>query len=398
MKQRFDIRTLVLVTGFLIMFVGSGARFTFGLTLKPMAVEFELGRGVLGTTVGIYFVVTAVFMFLAGRMLDRFGARSVLVAGLVISAVGIGFISIAGSAWHLILLYGIIFGIGNGIASITPVSVLVTRLYKERAGAANGIISAGMSAGQLCMIAVLAFVLVGVGWRMTYVLLGIAHLILLPLLLAVPTDGGNATGAGAAQAAQGLSLREAASTRRFWLLLAVYAICGLDDFFVSTHIVAFAQDKGLETLLAGNLLALMGLTAMAGVLLAGVWADKYGLVFPMLACFVMRIASFGLILADQSKLSVLVFTVIFGITFLMTAPLTVIAVRNCFGNRHLGTIAGFIIMIHHAMGGIGAWLGGVAFDADQSYARAFAVMLASSVIATLATIALKREDIDRQHV
>jgi predicted MFS family arabinose efflux permease len=394
MKTRFSLRTLVLIAGFLIMFVGSGARFTFGLTLRPMADEFALGRGVLGTTVGIYYIVTALFMFLAGRMLDRYGARSVLVAGLLISATGIGLISVASAPWHLVALYGIVFGIGNGIASITPVSVLVTRLYPERAGAANGIISAGMSAGQLCMIAALAFVLVGLGWRTTYVLLGIAHLILLPLLLAVPTDGGNATGAGATRAAEGSSLKEAAGTRRFWLLITVYGICGLDDFFVSTHIVAFAQDKGIDTLLAGNLLALMGLTAMAGVLLAGVWADRYGLVMPMLACFLMRIASFGLILVSQSKLAVLVFTIVFGVTFLMTAPLTVIAVRNSFGNQHLGTIAGFTIMVHHAMGGIGAWLGGVAFDADGSYARAFAFMLVSSLLATAACLALRRDGLD----
>ena len=162
--------------------------------------------------------------------------------------------------------------------------------------------------------------------------------------------------------------------------------------------MAFAQDKGLDTLLAGNLLALIGLTAMIGVLLAGIWADKYGLVFPMLACFVIRIVAFAIILIDQSRLSVLVFTVIFGITFLMTAPLTVIAVRNCFGDRHLGTISGFIIMVHHAMGGLGAWLGGVTFDAYQSYSNTFAVMLVSSVLAMLLSLALKREDIDTKHM
>ncbi len=396
MPSSFSSRTLVLITGFLIMFVGSGARFTFGLTLVPMAEEFTLGRGILGTTVGVYYVVTALFMFLAGRMLDRYGARSVLVVGILVSAAGIGFIGLATSSWHLLALYGVLFGIGNGIASITPVSVLVTRLYPERAGAANGIISAGMSAGQLFVIAALVFVLVWAGWRLTYVLLGIAHLMLLPLLLSVPTDGGTAPGKPTAAASEGLTLGQASRTRRFWLLLAIYGSCGLDDFFVSTHIVAFAQDKGIDTLLAGNLLALMGATAMGGVLWAGIWADRYGLVAPMIACFALRIASFGVILISQSKPAVLLFTIIFGITFLMTAPLTVLAIRNCFGNKHLGTIAGFIIMIHHAMGGLGAWLGGALFDADGSYARAFAVMLVSSVLATAGCYALKREGIDKQ--
>lgn len=402
----------ILATGFLIMFVGSGARFAFGLTLKPMAEEFGLGRGMLGTTVAVYFVATAAFMFLSGRMIDRYEPRAVLAWGLVISAVGIGLVGWATTPWHLFVLYGLVFGVGNGIASITPVSIMVTRLYPARAGAANGIISAGMSAGQLFMIAAMSAVLVGIGWRSIYVWLGLAHLLLLPLLLLIPngvagggiapgalpaTEPGSPTGvpSGASQD-DGSTLGEATATRRFWLLLGIYAICGLDDFFVSTHLVAFAQDKGIDTLLAGNLLALVGLTALGGVLWSGWWADRHGLLRPMLACFVLRVASFGLLMVDQSKITVLAFTVVFGITFLMTAPLTVLAIRNAFGNRQLGTIAGFAIMVHHACGGLGAWLGGVVFDATGSYDRVFAVMLVSSIIATGLTLALKREGIDKR--
>jgi predicted MFS family arabinose efflux permease len=385
---------IILATGFLIMFVGSGSRFAFGLTLKPMADEFAQGRGVLGSTVAIYYVVTALCLFAAGRMIDRWSARDVLAIGLLVSAVGIGLIGWATAPWHLLLLFGVVFGIGNGIASITPVSIMVTRLYPERAGAANGIISAGMSAGQLFMIAALAFALVSAGWRSIYVWLGLAHLLLLPLLLSIPREDPRAAHAAGGSAGEGLSLGEAARTRRFWLLLLTYAICGLDDFFVSTHIVAFAQDKGLDTLLAGNLLALMGLTAMIGVLWSGIWCDRRGVLFPMLVCFVLRIVAFGLILVDQSPLAVLVFTLVFGITFMMTAPLTVIAMRAAFGNRHLGTICGFSIMVHHMFGGLGAWLGGVSFDTWGSYDRVFVLMLASAVIATWATLALKREGLE----
>jgi predicted MFS family arabinose efflux permease len=386
---------IILATGFLIMFVGSGARFAFGLTLRPMAEDFALGRGLLGSTVAIYYVVAALFMFLSGRMIDRYEARTVLAWGLVISAVGIGLIGFATAPWQLIVLFGLVFGVGNGIASITPVSIMVTRLYPQRAGAANGIISAGMSAGQLFVIAAMALVLVSVGWRSIYLWLGLAHLALLPLLLWIPRDRQAQSIAAAAAPPAGLTLGEAARTRRFWLLLLTFAICGFDDFFVSTHIVAFAQDKGLSALFAGNLLALMGLMAMIGVLWSGIWCDKRGVLFPLLVCFVIRIAAFGLILLDQSSVTVLVFTISFGLTFMMTAPLTVIAVRNAFGNKQLGTICGFTIMVHHAFGGLGAWFGGLAFDARGSYDAAFGVMLIVSIIAAGATLALKREGVDR---
>lgn len=381
---------MVLAVGFLVMFVGSGARFAFGLTLKPMADEFVLGRGLLGTTVAVYYLVTAVCMFLAGRLIDRYEARNVLAIGLIISAAGIGLIALATEPWHLFALYGVVFAIGNGIASITPVSILVTRLYPARAGAANSIISAGLSAGQLFMIAAMAFVLVSSGWRPVYVWMGLAHLALLPLLLAIPRAG-STTGAATPPSREGLSFQAATRTRRFWLLLGIYAICGLGDFFVSTHLVAFAQDKGVDTLLAGNLLALMGLTALAGALWSGNAYDRHGLIWPLMMCFALRIVSLGLLLVSHSTIAVTAFTLLFGITFLMTAPLTVIAVRNAFGTAHLGTITGFIIMIHHASGGAGAWLGGVLFDAQGHYGTAFVLMVAASIFAVWLIAQLRHE-------
>jgi predicted MFS family arabinose efflux permease len=161
--------------------------------------------------------------------------------------------------WHAWLLYGVVFAIGNGIASLVIVGVIVMRIYPGRAGLANAVAISGMSVGQLIMIAVLAGLLAQIGWRSVFVWVGLAHLALLPLLLALPRAS-SAPPPGTVS----LSLGEAARTPRFWLLLAIYAICGLDDFFVTTHVAAFAQDRGLGILAAGNLLAFMGLTGQCG--------------------------------------------------------------------------------------------------------------------------------------
>jgi predicted MFS family arabinose efflux permease len=210
------------------------------------------------------------------------------------------------------------------------------------------------------------------------------------VLPAVPGRAAMTTSAVAPTSPSGTTLRAAARTRQFWLLLAVYAICGFDDFFVSTHVVAFAQDKGVDALLAGNLLALMGLTALIGVLAAGAGSDRAGPVWPTAAAFAARIAVFALIAVDQSAVSVAVFALTFGATFLVTAPLTVIFVRDAFGTRQLGTLTGLITMVHHICGGLGAWLGAGIFDATGRYDAAFIIMLASCVVALALTFALRR--------
>ena len=247
----------------------------------------------------------------------------------------------------------------------------------------------GMSVGQLVVIAALAAVLTVVKWPSVFLWLGLAHLALVPFLIAVIPKTGPAA-AKAAQPAEGIGIAAAARTRQFWLLLGVYAICGLDDFFVTTHVVAFAQDRGAGALVAGNLLALMGLTGLIGVVAGGYLSDRNGPAWPTALAFAARIAVFGLIMVDQSELSVAIFALVFGATFLVTAPLTVVFVSQSFGTRHLGALTGLITMVHQIFGGLGAYVGAAVFDATHRYDGAFAIMLVSSIVALALTMLLRQ--------
>ena len=289
---------LALAAGFLVLLIGGGARFGIGLTFKPMVDEFGWARGELGMAVGAYMLVSALATFITGRMADRLSPRALLMGGTIIGGAGIGLMSLVSQPWHALLLYGVVFAIGNGAASLVIVGVIVMRIYPGRAGFANAFAISGMSVGQLLMIAVLASVLVEIGWRSVFIWIGIAHLVLLPLLIALPGQGGAQSANETPRAS--LSLREAGRKRQFWLLLGVYAICGLDDFFVTTHVAAFAQDRGLGALSAGHLLALMGLTGLAGVIASGLVSDRVGPVWPTAAAFAARIVVFAWIALDQS--------------------------------------------------------------------------------------------------
>jgi predicted MFS family arabinose efflux permease len=379
---------VIFVAGFLILFVGGGARFAIGLTLKPMVEELGWVRGEVGLAVFAYLVVSAVATYLAGRLADRAGPRLLLNAGVAMSGLGIGLMCLVAEPWHAVLFYGVVFAVGNGMASLTPVGVMVTRAFPGRAGFANSAVISGMCLGQLVMIAALAALLARIGWRSVFVWLGVAHLVLIPfLLMALPR---RIERGGPVAANGGLGVREAARTRAFWLLLAVYAICGFDDFFVATHVVAFAQDRGVDGMLAGNLLAFMGLTGLLGLLATGLVSDRAGPVWTSAFAFAARVAVFGLIAVDQSTVSIAVFALVFGATFMVTAPMTVLFVRDHFGMKHLGALTGLITMVHQIFGGIGAWGGALIFDATGSYDAAFVLALAVSALALTLTLGLRR--------
>ena len=378
---------LVIAVGFVALFVGGGARFAIGLIFKPMVEELGWARGELGLAVGVYFVVSAFATFIAGRLADRMDARTLLAAGTLLGGIGIGLMSLVAAPWHAVLLYGVIFAIGNGTASLTTVGVMVTRSVPRRAGLANAAVISGTSFGQLVMIAALAAALAGIGWRAVFVWLAAAHLLLLPLF-ARALPGARPPAAASAQDGA-LSLGAATRAPRFWLLVVMYAICGLDDFFVATHVVAFAQDRGVGALFAGNLLALMGLTALVGVLTAGAFSDRTGPALGAAIAFAARIAVFGLVALDQSPLSIAIFALVFGASFLVTAPMTVLFVRESFGTRHLGALTGLVTMVHQIFGGIGAYAGALVFDYRGSYDAAFIALLFASTIGFVLALLLR---------
>ncbi len=61
-----------------------------------------------------------------------------------------------------------------------------------------------------------------------------------------------------------------------------------------------------------------------GVLLAGFWSDQSSPLQPTIGCFVLRMALFALIWYSQDIVSIVVFALGYGLTFLVTAPLTVV--------------------------------------------------------------------------
>ncbi len=390
-RDRQKIAILALAAGALVLFVGGGARFVISLTLKPIEAEFAGGRSLIGAAVFAFQVVSAVAMVYAGRLADRHDVRLVLGAGALIAAVGLAGTALVGSPVQLLLLYGVVFALGSGIASLIPVGVMATRAFPANVGMANSVALTGMGLGQLVVLAVLSGFVADTSWRQIYLVLAVVHVALLPLIFfgICRSIAVRPSGVRQLEAAPGLTVAEGLRTRRFWLLAAIYALCGLEDFFVTTHIVAFAQDHGANAVFAGNLLAAMGLMMLLGVLMSGWASDKAGPLVPTLAAFGLRVVLFAAVLMDKGTVTVALFALLFGATFLVTAPLCVVFCRDAFGARNLGLFTGIITMIHQVAGGLGAWAGAAWFDAAGNYDAVLAAMLVSSIAGVALSLGLR---------
>ncbi len=383
-----------LAIGFIVLFFSGGSRHALGLMLKPMSDDLEWSRSTLSLAITCFMLVSAFAMPFAGRLADRYELRWIMGAGAALAAVGIGLMSIISSPWELFLVYGLLFALGNAGVSNPIVGVMISRWFPGRRGIANSAAVSGNATGQLIIIGLLTGGLVSYGWRAGYAVLGVLNLlIVVPVVIAFvrsspppsagPSGAGNDLSSPSDEHSPPAEWQQSlASSRQLWLLGGVYAICGFQDFFVATHVVAFALDEGIGPSFAGNLLALMGLMGLVGVLASGLFSDAFGPGRPTMVCFLMRIGIFSLVLLSQATPAVVVFALLYGFTFLMTAPLTVVFAGNIFGPARLGAVSGTISMVHQITGGLGALAGAVVFDRWNSYQPAFAVMLVLAVAAS----------------
>ena len=147
-----------------------------------MAEAFDWERKAIGAAVSVFLVISAICLFIAGSLADRFPLCLILSSGLAPSAARIGALGFVTAPWQVIALYGMVFGIGAGLASPPPVGVMLTRRFPNRTGFANAAAIKGMGPGQLVIIAGLSLVLADAGWRAVFIWLGIANHTLVPFI------------------------------------------------------------------------------------------------------------------------------------------------------------------------------------------------------------------------
>src|SRR5580700_1887904 len=109
----FFYRWILVGVSFVTMAVGVNARTAFSLLFPPILNEFGWDRGVTAGAFSFGFVVSAVSGPLIGRLMDRFGPRSVMELGVALMAGGMLLAPLTSEPWHLYLTIGVMVGTGS---------------------------------------------------------------------------------------------------------------------------------------------------------------------------------------------------------------------------------------------------------------------------------------------
>jgi len=404
----------VVLAAFWILFVCAGIGFhSFPIFLKYIETNMNWGRDSLSLAGAIAALAAGFATPAVGYAVDRYGARVVMMPGVMLLSASFLLLSRVNSLPQLYVLF-LVVGIGMTSTTVLPINTLVSRWFDRERGRAMGIVSVGGGVGGMIWMPVMTFLIEKTGWRNTYWVLGIIILVIsLPLIwfvirkspqsMGLSLDGrsGLTRDAGdhdtvappASITEEGYTLRQAVGTASFWLIfcgtfLGVFAGSGF-----GLHVIAFLSDSGLSAGKASLVWSATIGVSIVGMFSFGLFSEKRQKRYLVSGANVFRALSILLLALFAYKMipkaaAIIQLTMIYGLALgcnVVTGPLLL---SETFGVKAFGKISGLIGIPFTIGMALGQVVGGRLFELRGDYRLAFCIfalaLLSAGVTITFA--------------
>ncbi|MBI2170770.1 MAG: MFS transporter [Chloroflexi bacterium] len=390
----------------------------FSAFFNPIANEFGWSRAATATALSLQRTESGVFGPFVGFLVDRYGAKGVMIVGTVITALGFFWLARIESLTTFYLAFGAI-ALGMSFASMVASTAVVGNWFSRYRGRAMTIAFSGGGLGGI-MAPPLVWAIATFGWRSVIDWIGFGTLlvgILTSLIMrrrpeeygylpdgASPSDqsaeaasgppaqSDKASHKGGQQAAEdpGLTVKQIMKTRAFWQIVLGMGLSGM----VMSTVVVFAipglESFGVSTATAGLTVLFISLFNLAGRFTLGFMADYVDkrklLAFTYLLLGLGALAFGAIFQTWQIALFLLLYAPGHG----GTVPIRFSMVADYFGRKAYASIVGITMTLTAIFGIVGPVATGALYDATGSYRWAFIVMGLLSLAAIPLTLALKQ--------
>jgi MFS family permease len=383
-------RNIVLLLCAAVVTMTSIGMHSFTLFLRPIELGFGWSRTMV--TVPYMFAMlgwgTGALLF--GKMADDFGARRVLLGGILLMAAGFFGMSLSQNLWQLSLSYGMMVGLAMGASGLVMISLLIAKHYDAKnRGLAVSVIQTAAPMSPLLFAPPLYFLIKTFDWRAAALASGVLLLtVAFPLAWLGARDPADLVTGRHKRAGWGSCLPYLRN-RSMLLMFAARFSCGV-AFFQSAHLVAIALSKGFDPRTGAIALGVFGGAAAASALLFGWLSDRYGRVQVLALSYLVR--GLGTLFLALDMPNEIVFYLIVALS--MGPTFGTITVQNVLfyeivGPRMAGLILGVSFIVHQIGSAGGPMLASIVFDMTGSYdgfMLAMAIILLTSAVLIYSTI------------
>ncbi|MEY4678593.1 MAG: MFS transporter [Alphaproteobacteria bacterium] len=350
--------------------VGGVGIWSVVVALPAVQAEFGAARGGASLPYSATMLGFALGGVAMGRLADRFGILAPLVLGAL--ALGAGYVGAAQATalWHFVLLQGLLIGFLGSSTVFGPLVADISLWFDRRRGMAVGICASGNYLAGTIWPPLIQAGIDSIGWRATYVAVGIACVAtMLPLAMVLrrPPPPAKPSVAGAGEAG---AMPVSARTLQALLIVAGLTCC-LAMAMPQVHIVAYCGDLGYGVARGAEMLSLMLGFGVASRLASGWICDRIGGVKTLLLGSAFQCAALLLYLPFDGLTSLYVVSILFGLSQGGIVPSYAIIVREYMPASEAGTRVGLVLMSTIVGMAIGGWLSGYIFDLTGSYRAAF---------------------------
>ena len=427
---------VIVAIGLVSMAFWYGIRSSFAIFYVALLEDFPWSRAESAGVQSMALMTYTILAPLVGGLIDRFGPRRIIVPGILILSSGLILCGSIKTLAQFYIFYGVVAGTGVTCIALVSYAAILAHWFEKKRGLASGIAVSGMGLGTFLMVPLSQYFINLVGWRSTFVLLGIiVSIILLPINLfflrhkpqelglspdglnrpavylkeqapvapiiegrpsgpppdeGPPDDGWSPANRNGVKANE-WTLRKAMQTRSFWALVVFPFLAFNGLFIIHVHNVKFLVDQGIDKMTAAFIYAMIGIISSVfrifwGWLSDRIWREitySFGII-----CACLGIGSLLLMDTTGHKALVYPFFIFFGMGWGVTAPLFMSIAADLFKGKVFGLIYGIVEGGIGVAGAVGAWIAGFLYDKTQSYRWAFLlamiVVLCSGVLAWVA--------------
>jgi predicted MFS family arabinose efflux permease len=383
----------ILIGASLMLSLSMGLRQSLGIFLQPLTHDVAISVSDFTLAIAVQNLAWGFLQPLAGAFTVRFGFRAIMMAGAVLYIAGLSLMAGAQGFLSVMLGAGVLIGMSLACTAAAIAMSVATRAVP--AGVRStvlGIVSAAGSLGALLSAPIGQLLNEGYGWRTGMVGFVVLSLALLPAAwfagkvdrIPLPKPAHDEIGNTSAAVA----VKVAFGNASFVVMTCAYFVCGMQLIFITTHLPSYLAICGMDPMLSAQTLGVIGGFNVLGSLFFGWAGQRWNKLALLGAIYVTR----SLVLAwyfmlPPTPATTMLFGAMMGFLWLGVGPLVAGAVAEMFGLKWQAMIQGLAFMSHQLGSFMGAYGGGLIYDALGSYTLAWRIGVALGLAAGIVQVA-----------